>query len=404
MLVSSKLPKKTLGALTAAALALTVVSTSADALDSPAEDNAGKKVDGNHAIAEVANEYFEQNASIMVFGLERQRARHHGQSATRSHVLYRDVDFMKKVEDFRVKLASLGETYSASRSESVVEKVMPEKNGTVKAIVEEATYLKVADDDVETAYAVEHEMTFAKTEDGKLRLTRDVHLGPTGLMPLWQAEKLVKPDSDYFKKSATEEIAFGEMPEEKAAAADVEANKPDITMHVTSKRKRKVAPEGKSGRYDYDAMGRYLDKYWKNYNKKYRSFEGKGGDCTNFVSQALRHGGWKDTGKGKRSKKSWYYKEKEQSFSWAGAKNWYKFAKQSGRTTFLDDVRDLRKGDVLQYKSANGRRIGHTMMVSWYSFKKHRPYLTYHSESTHNRSLNQILLDTKGATYWAYRT
>lgn len=43
--------------------------------------------------------------------------------------------------------------------------------------------------------------------------------------------------------------------------------------------------------YNYTAMAQYLEGYWSNYNPAYRSFAGGGGDCTNFVSQALYAGG-----------------------------------------------------------------------------------------------------------------
>jgi hypothetical protein len=43
--------------------------------------------------------------------------------------------------------------------------------------------------------------------------------------------------------------------------------------------------------YDGAAAAAYADSYWQNYNPTWPSFASSGGDCTNFVSQALYAGG-----------------------------------------------------------------------------------------------------------------
>ena len=43
--------------------------------------------------------------------------------------------------------------------------------------------------------------------------------------------------------------------------------------------------------YNGAAAAAYADTYWQNYNPAWPSFANKGGDCTNFVSQALYAGG-----------------------------------------------------------------------------------------------------------------
>jgi hypothetical protein len=43
--------------------------------------------------------------------------------------------------------------------------------------------------------------------------------------------------------------------------------------------------------YDGAAAAAYADSYWQNYNPAWSSFANSGGDCTNFVSQALYAGG-----------------------------------------------------------------------------------------------------------------
>ena len=43
--------------------------------------------------------------------------------------------------------------------------------------------------------------------------------------------------------------------------------------------------------YDGAAAAAYADTYWQNYNPAWPSFARHGGDCTNFLSQALYAGG-----------------------------------------------------------------------------------------------------------------
>lgn len=68
----------------------------------------------------------------------------------------------------------------------------------------------------------------------------------------------------------------------------------------------------------------------------------------------------------------------------------------------LSNVWQLRKGDVLQVKPRGPNQKVHTMMVSY--FNNNVPYFTYHSSNRYRRSLNQVLLDWQGATFYAYRT
>src|SRR5579864_5666694 len=46
-----------------------------------------------------------------------------------------------------------------------------------------------------------------------------------------------------------------------------------------------------SAGYSGAAAAAYADTYWQNYNPAWPSFANSGGDCTNFVSQALYAGG-----------------------------------------------------------------------------------------------------------------
>ncbi|MGW5633293.1 amidase domain-containing protein [Streptomyces sp. NPDC003832] len=160
-----------------------------------------------------------------------------------------------------------------------------------------------------------------------------------------------------------------------------------------------------SAHYSYDKMVAYANKYWNNHNDAYRTYPT---DCTNFISQAMLAGGWKPKGGAiiqRPSNKYWFYGPTKftTSYMWAGAENWYWFAKKhSKRTKILSSVWRLAHADVLQADFNRNDNIDHTMIVT----KKFRgtPYLTYHTGDTHNKSLSKILSDYPRAWWYAHRT
>ena len=52
-----------------------------------------------------------------------------------------------------------------------------------------------------------------------------------------------------------------------------------------------ASPVSAASAYNGAAAAAYADTYWQNYNPAFPSFAKRGGDCTNFVSQALYAGG-----------------------------------------------------------------------------------------------------------------
>lgn len=89
------------------------------------------------------------------------------------------------------------------------------------------------------------------------------------------------------------------------------------------------------------------------YNPAYRSFNGDGGDCTNFISQALKAGGFRET-------HEWAYDPgaAEGSRSWANARGFFDFLEASGRATIAAHgrypdvhraVANLAPGDLVSY-------------------------------------------------------
>ena len=162
---------------------------------------------------------------------------------------------------------------------------------------------------------------------------------------------------------------------------------------------------GISSALSYNKMVAYADRYWDRHNGAYRTY---GNDCTNFISQAMLAGGWGPKGGAliqRTSNKYWFYGPAKvfTSYTWAGAENWYWFAKKHAkRTKILDSVWRLAKSDVLQADWTRNNNIDHSMIVT----KKFQgtPYLTYHTGDTHNKSLSKLLSDHPHAQWFAHRT
>lgn len=143
----------------------------------------------------------------------------------------------------------------------------------------------------------------------------------------------------------------------------------------------------------------YALKYWDNYNPSYRSFTN---DCTNFISQAMRAGGWAMDSGWYRSNSNWWYNSANQTFSWAGAENWYRFARvESGRTSHLNSVYSLRAGDVLQAKWSGNSNMNHSMIVTKYTGGE--VYLTYHTSDRKNKSFSWFTAQFSGESYYTHR-
>lgn len=153
---------------------------------------------------------------------------------------------------------------------------------------------------------------------------------------------------------------------------------------------------------NYAAMVTYARKYWDIYNSTYRDFSanGGGGDCTNFISQILREGGWAFVFGLYTSANAWWYNALNQSYTWAGAENWSWFAPK--RTVALTNVWNLTIADVLQADFQKNGTMDHTMFVT----KKTTTeiYMTYHSTDHLDRPLSEILSLHPGAAWYAYRT
>jgi hypothetical protein len=154
------------------------------------------------------------------------------------------------------------------------------------------------------------------------------------------------------------------------------------------------------------AIVNYAYKYWKNYNPAYRRF--KDNDCTNFVSQAVRAGGWRDVSGSSTSSSAWWYNSSTQSQTWTVAHSWYFFTKDRPRASLVtiknnSDARKLEPGDILQADWTGNGVIDHAMIVTARDSKT--IYLTFHSIDT--KDMSWTALDAKykpkGVKYYGWR-
>lgn len=283
----------------------------------------------------------------------------------------------------KTTLAKAGEKYSKGATSVALDKVKV-TGRTAKATVTETTtltYEKVTGKEPgTTGFQAHHELTFQADQSGTWQLTgvRTTDDGGPAV------NQVVRP------AVATTAAAATDMPA--AARAATTRNPVAVPKNLTS------------GTYDYKAMATYAEKYWSNYNADYPNFNGQGagGDCTNFVSQSLKAGGWKHEPGYVYDYTKWFGNSDIQSYSFVGVNEWSWYAQNSKRTTALANVYQMQVGDVLQVDFDRDGSKDHTMIVSYVSGGM--PYLTYHSTNTYRRSLSSILASYPNSYYYAYRT
>jgi hypothetical protein len=162
------------------------------------------------------------------------------------------------------------------------------------------------------------------------------------------------------------------------------------------------------GGYNPSAAVSYAYRYWgpymSNYNPAFRVYTAN--DCTNFISQCLYAGGWPYDQFGSRTAPdTWFYGSAgtyATSYSWAGAQPFYQFTKQANRAFLARYFSELIRGDVLQadFAPVDGE-IDHTMIVT-YKDSNGRLYLTYHSNNTVDRPLDDLLASFPGANWYGW--
>lgn len=166
---------------------------------------------------------------------------------------------------------------------------------------------------------------------------------------------------------------------------------------------RQAAPLA-AGWYNWPAAQSYAQQYALNGNPAYRTFSDVGGDCTNFVSQVMRAGGWVDRPGWYLDWNNWWYNDLNQTRSWTYTHAFQQFFNTSGRGQFLSYLTDLSIGDVIQIDFGADGSIDHGMIVDdKVSSTLSGMFMSYHTTNTYHRPLSDILAiyPIPGNNYWA---
>lgn len=95
------------------------------------------------------------------------------------------------IAQFRDDLKEAGETYSSTRTNISFINLEEISDSKISVMVNEETYLTIAETGVETGYDADHKFILEKRENG-WEIVEDKQLEPSGLMPLSIAEEYVE--------------------------------------------------------------------------------------------------------------------------------------------------------------------------------------------------------------------
>ncbi|MFJ5026170.1 amidase domain-containing protein [Streptomyces goshikiensis] len=289
---------------------------------------------------------------------------------------------LQSLRSRKSRLAELGEVYTSASTRVVVDRATVTGGKATVQVTETSTltYKKLRGDEPETTdIGTRYELTLTSKRGGawELNSIKSKDSGPVAVNePVVAKPKTIKDDGNQYPDGTPASTKYPAAPKPKAKTG---------------------------GAYDYAAMARYAEKHWSKYNSSYRQFSGAGGDCTNFVSQALKAGGWKSAPGSSSDYRNWWYDKAHQSDSWVGANEFAWFTLSNHRATNLANVYQADIGDIVQVDWNGDGSKDHSMMVTYRS-KAGTPYLTYHSTNTYRKSLTSLIASYPDAVYFAYRT
>lgn len=139
--------------------------------------------------------------------------------------------------------------------------------------------------------------------------------------------------------------------------------------------------------YNPTAARDYAYTYWQNYNTAYCDYTYGGGDCTNFLSQCLKSGGWTTnsawwaTGAGCCQNAAGCIIQNCYKCSWTVANTFYNYVTSSGRIQsgcYTDNA--LIVGDILQLGTA-GSVYHSTLVTKKTTNNGTKVYVTYRNAS-----------------------
>ncbi len=360
-------------------------SAGAAVTDDPTVDAATKAT-----FQRLADAVFTDRTQALVEGAGKAQTRHtsgfSGSVRLSGGQTRQEKSALDELRDRRGRLARLGETYRAGSTKVTLDATQV-KGRHAKVAVTETTSLTYDKATVKgpksTGFQAHHELTFEADRKGTWRLTgiRDTDDGYLAV------NQVAKPAVTSVKTATADD-----GPPSAARAA---------TTWPAPVNQKNFSATG----YDYKAMVAYAQKYWNKYNPAYPDFNGQGagGDCTNFVSQVLKAGGWKHVPGYTYDWKKWFGTADIQSDSFVGVNEFSWFALSSKRATSLANVYQMDIGDVLQMDFNRDGSKDHSMIVT-YRDSRGVPYVSYHSTNTYNRSVASLVASYPNAAFYAYRT
>ncbi|MFJ3840752.1 amidase domain-containing protein [Streptomyces sp. NPDC054904] len=367
--------------------ALTVALTSGSFLAYSASAGSGPEAAdraATDAFARIADDVLSRRSEALVEEQQGRRGAAPGSSKAGLSVKFKkDEDTaLSSLRSRKTRLAELGEAYSGADTRVTVERATVTGGRATVLVTEDTklTYKKLRGDEPETTdFRTRYELKLTSKKGGRWELdsVKSQENGPVAVNePVAAKVNTVKDDGNQYPDGTPAATKYPATPKPKAKTG---------------------------GAYDYSAMAKYAEKHWSNYNPQYRKFNGAGGDCTNFISQALKAGGWKPVPGSSSDYRNWWYDGSRQSDSWVGANEWAWFTLSNKRAANLANVYQMDVGDVLQVDFNKDGSKDHSMMVTYRSGNG-MPYLTYHSTNTYRKSLASILASYPDARYFAYRT
>lgn len=142
--------------------------------------------------------------------------------------------------------------------------------------------------------------------------------------------------------------------------------------------------------YNRELAVEYANEWALGRNPRYYSFNGIGGDCTNFVSQCLYAGG---APMNYEPVMGWYYiSSTDRTAAWTGVEYFYNFLmRNEGRGPYAQEVTasEMEPGDVIQLSFLPGA-FGHTLLVTDtdYSGRADKILIATHSDDSRYRPLS----------------
>ena len=169
----------------------------------------------------------------------------------------------------------------------------------------------------------------------------------------------------------------------------------------------RLASPLQAGWYDWVSAQNYMRSYALSPNPSYRDFSGTpgGGDCTNFVSQVVKAGGWWNRDGFYWDWSAWWYDSLgTQTRTWTYTNAFNSFFNTSGRGVFLSYLTDMVIGDIMQISFNGNGTIDHSMAVDdRYGAYTSGIFMSYHTTNTFHKPLSDVLAiyTIPPASYWA---